>query len=54
MSRAEEAQGDATVVEKVDEYSVVVETSRGQREFQFDKVFSAEASQDDLFDDTNR
>ncbi|XP_068167604.1 uncharacterized protein si:dkey-96l17.6 [Antennarius striatus] len=54
VSRKEFAQGEAVVVEKVDDYSVTVETPRGQREFQFDKVFSAEASQDDLFHDTSR
>lgn len=54
MSRAEAAQGGAIVVEKIDEYSVTVETPRGPREFQFDKVFSAEASQEDLFHDTSR
>nr|XP_024660193.1 kinesin-like protein KIN-14E [Maylandia zebra] len=53
-SRAEAAQGGAIVVEKIDEYSVTVETPRGPREFQFDKVFSAEASQEDLFHDTSR
>ncbi|TMS03775.1 Kinesin-like protein KIN-14E [Larimichthys crocea] len=46
--------GGAIVVEKTDEYSVTVETPRGQREFQFDKVFTAEASQDDLFLDASR
>ncbi|XP_039476697.1 kinesin-like protein KIN-14E [Oreochromis aureus] len=54
VSRAEAAQGGAIVVEKIDEYSVTVETPRGPREFQFDKVFSAEASQEDLFHDTSR
>uniref|UniRef100_A0A3Q4HMJ2 Kinesin-like protein n=1 Tax=Neolamprologus brichardi TaxID=32507 RepID=A0A3Q4HMJ2_NEOBR len=53
VSRAEAAQGGAIVVEKIDEYSVTVETPRGPREFQFDKVFSAEASQEDLFHDTS-
>lgn len=54
MNRTEVAQGGAVAVEKIDDYSVTVETPRGQREFQFDKVFSAEASQDDLFHDTHR
>lgn len=52
--RTEVVQGGATVVEKIDDFSVTVETPRGQREFQFDKVFSAEASQEDMFHDTNR
>uniref|UniRef100_A0A671W4L5 Si:dkey-96l17.6 n=1 Tax=Sparus aurata TaxID=8175 RepID=A0A671W4L5_SPAAU len=54
VNRTEVAQGGAVAVEKIDDYSVTVETPRGQREFQFDKVFSAEASQDDLFHDTHR
>ncbi|XP_029295905.1 putative LOC110439812 homolog [Cottoperca gobio] len=54
VSRTEDAQGGAISVEKIDDYSVTVETPRGPREFQFDKVFSAEASQDELFHDTHR
>ncbi|KAM3611456.1 uncharacterized protein V6R79_018819 [Siganus canaliculatus] len=56
LSRAEAAQSEAAavVVEKIDDYSLSVETSRGPREFQFDKVFGAEASQEELFQDTSR
>ncbi|XP_076020795.1 putative LOC110439812 homolog [Genypterus blacodes] len=54
VNRAEAAQGGAIVVGKIDDCSVAVETPRGPREFQFDQVFSAEASQEDLFHDTNR
>ncbi|GAA6220911.1 kinesin-like protein KIN-14I isoform X1 [Lates japonicus] len=54
LSRNEAAQGGAVIVDKIDDYSVTVETPRGPREFQFDKVFGAEASQEELFDDTNR
>lgn len=54
MSRAEAANGGDIVVEKIDDYSVTVETLRGPREFLFDKVFSGDASQEDLFYDTNR
>lgn len=53
VSRTETAQGGA-VVEKIDDYSVNVETPRGAREFQFDQVFSAEATQEDLFQDASR
>ncbi|CAB1432226.1 unnamed protein product [Pleuronectes platessa] len=53
-SRIEAAQGEALIVDKVDEFSVKVETARGPREFQFDKVFCAETSQEDFFHDTNR
>ncbi|KAM7416207.1 hypothetical protein PAMA_018331 [Pampus argenteus] len=54
VSRTETAQSGAIVVDKIDDYSVCVETPRGLREFQFDQVFSAEASQELLFHDTNR
>ncbi|XP_023249739.1 kinesin-like protein KIN-14E [Seriola lalandi dorsalis] len=54
VSRTEDVQGEAVVVDKIDDYSVTVETPRGLREFQFDKVFSAEVSQEDLFHDTYR
>ncbi|XP_067376493.1 uncharacterized protein si:dkey-96l17.6 [Channa argus] len=54
VSRTMAAQGGTIVVEKIDDYSVTVETSRGPREFLFDKVFSGDASQEDLFHDTNR
>ncbi|XP_069555833.1 uncharacterized protein [Brachyistius frenatus] len=54
VCQTEAAQGGAIVVDKSDEYSVTVETPRGPREFQFDKVFNAEASQEDLFHDSNR
>lgn len=53
-SRTESAQSETVLVEKVDEFSVKVETSRGDREFQFDRVFSSEASQTDLFLDMSR
>uniref|UniRef100_A0A3Q2FFY7 Kinesin-like protein n=1 Tax=Cyprinodon variegatus TaxID=28743 RepID=A0A3Q2FFY7_CYPVA len=46
VNRSEATQGGAIVVDKLDDYSVSVETLRGLREFQFDKVFSAEASQE--------
>uniref|UniRef100_A0A3B4AQV1 Kinesin-like protein n=1 Tax=Periophthalmus magnuspinnatus TaxID=409849 RepID=A0A3B4AQV1_9GOBI len=53
VNQTEAAQGSAVVVEKIDDYSVNVETPRGPREFQFDQVFSAQATQEDLFQDAN-
>ncbi|KAK6306641.1 hypothetical protein J4Q44_G00235660 [Coregonus suidteri] len=53
MSRAEAAQGGAIAVGCLDDYSVTVETPRGPREFQFDRVFSGKSSQEDVFQDTN-
>uniref|UniRef100_A0AAY4D0S6 Kinesin-like protein n=1 Tax=Denticeps clupeoides TaxID=299321 RepID=A0AAY4D0S6_9TELE len=54
MSRPEAVRGDATIVSCLDEYSVIVETARGQREFQFDRIFGSESSQEEVFEDTNR
>lgn len=54
VSKLEVAEGEVIVVEKIDDFSITIETPRGQREFQFDKVFGAEASQEELFQDTHR
>ncbi|KAJ8262913.1 hypothetical protein COCON_G00153700 [Conger conger] len=54
MNRTETAGGSKPVVDCVDEYSVVVETPRGLKEFQFDKVFSTASSQEEVFQDTSR
>ncbi|KAK7934228.1 hypothetical protein WMY93_005124 [Mugilogobius chulae] len=54
VNQTEAAQNSAVVVEKIDDFSVNAETPRGPREFQFDKVFSAEATQEDLFQDACR
>ncbi|XP_047236778.1 kinesin-like protein KIN-14E [Girardinichthys multiradiatus] len=54
VNRSEATQGGAVVVDKLDDYSITVEAPRGPREFQFDKVFSARASQEELFQDVNR
>ncbi|XP_063051840.1 uncharacterized protein si:dkey-96l17.6 [Engraulis encrasicolus] len=54
MNRAETARGDAAIVSCLDEYSVTVETARGPREFQFDRIFDSKCSQEEVFQDTNR
>jgi len=54
VNRSEAAQGGVIVVGRLDDYSVAVETPRGLREFQFDKVFSADSSQEEVFQDTHR
>ncbi|XP_042564102.1 kinesin-like protein KIN-14E [Clupea harengus] len=53
MSRTETARGDSTIVSRLDEYSITVETARGQREFQFDRIFDTKCSQEEVFQDTN-
>ncbi|XP_035291510.1 kinesin-like protein KIN-14Q [Anguilla anguilla] len=54
MSRMETAGGSKAAVDCVDEYSVVVETPRGWKEFQFDRVFGTASSQEEVFQDTSR
>ncbi|XP_041957219.1 kinesin-like protein KIN-14E [Alosa sapidissima] len=54
MNRTEIARGDSTIVSRLDEYSITVETARGQREFQFDRIFDTQCSQEEVFQDTNR
>ncbi|KAL0979662.1 hypothetical protein UPYG_G00187930 [Umbra pygmaea] len=54
MSWAETTQGGSIVVELLDDYSVSVVTPRGLREFQFDRVFRSDSSQEDVFQDSNR
>ena len=36
-----------------DEYTVVVDTTRGVKEFQFDSIFMPESTQENVFEDTN-
>ncbi|XP_023658969.1 uncharacterized protein [Paramormyrops kingsleyae] len=54
MSEAETSCGSIPVVDCLDDYSVTVETSRGLKEFQFDRVFNPTSSQEDVFQDISR
>jgi len=45
-------QGNFSVLQSPDEYSVNVESSRGLKEFTFDRVFMPENTQDQVFEDT--
>ncbi|XP_064209290.1 uncharacterized protein LOC135264501 [Anguilla rostrata] len=54
MGRTETAGGSRAAVDCVDEYSVAVETPRGWKEFQFDRVFGTASSQEEVFQDTSR
>ncbi len=46
------SQKDRSVIESPDEYSVHVRTTRTTKEYQFDQVFTAEHSQEKVFEDT--
>ena len=45
-------QGNFSVLKSTDEYSINVESSRGVKEFNFDRVFMPENSQQQVFEDT--
>ena len=36
-----------------DEYTIQVESNRGNKEFQFDHIFLAGSTQEEIFEDTN-
>jgi chromosome segregation ATPase len=54
MAKYELERGCKTVVDIKDESSMKLITSRGEKEFDFDAVFSATSTQDQVFEDTKR
>ncbi|KAF5888806.1 kinesin-like calmodulin-binding protein, partial [Clarias magur] len=54
QTRAELARGSTTIVSCLDDYSVNLETPRGPREFQFDRIFTTAHTQDDVFQESSR
>ena len=44
---------NVSCIKSPDEYTVVVETSRGPKDFQYDQVFTPEHGQEKVFEDTN-
>ncbi|XP_056312884.1 uncharacterized protein si:dkey-96l17.6 [Danio aesculapii] len=49
LTRAEQAKKGHITVACLDDYSVILETPRGPREFQFDKIFNTECTQEEVF-----
>ncbi|XP_065106462.1 uncharacterized protein [Paramisgurnus dabryanus] len=49
LTRTEQVKRSQVIVSCLDEYSVILETPRGPREFQFDKIFNSECMQDEIF-----
>lgn len=45
-------QNNFSVVESPDEFTVVVTTARGPKEFQFDQMFTPDHTQEQVFEDT--
>ncbi|KAG7318564.1 hypothetical protein KOW79_018319 [Hemibagrus wyckioides] len=54
QTRAELVRGSSTIVSCLDDYTVILETPRGPREFQFDRIFTTEHTQDDVFQESSR
>ncbi|XP_065843071.1 uncharacterized protein [Oscarella lobularis] len=54
LSRSEKERGNHLVISSPDEYSIVVDTPRGVKEFQFDSVFAPEHGQEFVYEDTSR
>ena len=46
-------QGNYSIVKAPDEYTIEVAGVRGIKEFQFDRIFLADSSQSDVFEDTD-
>ncbi|XP_006814030.1 uncharacterized protein LOC100373912 [Saccoglossus kowalevskii] len=53
LSNDELARGNVSIIKSPDEYSIEVTSSRGTKEFQYDQVFTADATQEKIFEDTN-
>ncbi|XP_017565115.1 kinesin-like protein KIN-14E [Pygocentrus nattereri] len=54
QTRTELAKGGSSIVSCLDDYSVILETPRGPREFQFDRIFTTESNQDEVFQESSR
>lgn len=53
LSNSEKERGNFSCIKSPDEYTVIVETNRGPKDFQYDQVFTPEHGQDKVFEDTN-
>ena len=54
MAKYEKERGCTTVVDFTSEDTVLLHSDRGDKDFQFDQVFSQTSKQEDVFEDTKR
>lgn len=53
LSTSEKDRGNFSVLKSPDEYTLIVDTQRGPKEFQYDAVFMPESTQEKVFEDTS-
>ena len=53
LSKTEKSNKNKSAVTALDDYTVKVTSSRGDKEFQFDQIFTESHSQENVFEDTN-
>jgi len=46
-------QGNHSIISSPDEYSLIIQTMRGAKDFQYDAVFTPEDNQEKVFEDSN-
>uniref|UniRef100_A0A7M5X8X7 Kinesin motor domain-containing protein n=1 Tax=Clytia hemisphaerica TaxID=252671 RepID=A0A7M5X8X7_9CNID len=53
LSRSELDRGNHSIISSPDEYSLIIQTARGPKDFQYDAVFTPDHNQEKVFEDTN-
>ncbi|XP_065672562.1 kinesin-related protein 2 isoform X3 [Hydra vulgaris] len=53
LSRSELERGNYDITQSPDEYSIIIQTPRGPKDFQYDAVFPPGTPQEKVFEDTN-
>ncbi|XP_002122612.2 uncharacterized protein LOC100187504 [Ciona intestinalis] len=53
LSKTEKSNNNTNVIQSPDDYTIKVAARKGEKEFQFDQIFTQSHSQADVFEDTN-
>uniref|UniRef100_H2XNC3 Kinesin-like protein n=1 Tax=Ciona intestinalis TaxID=7719 RepID=H2XNC3_CIOIN len=53
LSKTEKSNNNTNVIQSPDDYTIKVAAKKGEKEFQFDQIFTPDHSQADVFEDTN-